>query len=103
MNLTENAISGNGSHSPLAIAELGLNGELPLLANGHVEKTLVPSLDDLSLANGEAQRLATVVAGVELRAILGESAAVVNINGVSTLGLALAASLLGDLNVEAYY
>ena len=43
--------------------------------------------------NSEAQRLATVVAGIELLAVL-QSAAVVHVNGVSALGLALAVCLV---------
>lgn len=43
--------------------------------------------------NSEAQRLATVVAGIELLAVL-EGAAVVHVNGVSALGLALAVGLV---------
>jgi len=43
--------------------------------------------------NSEAQRLATVVAGIELLAVL-QSTAVVHVNGVSALGLALAVCLV---------
>jgi hypothetical protein len=44
---------------------------------------LVPALDDLSLANVEAQRLASVVAGIELLATILEGTAVVNLNLVA--------------------
>lgn len=118
MALTQNTVGRDRSHSPAAVAELRLNGELPLLADRHFKETLVlqywlksvfnykwsskayPSLDYLALADGEAQWLAAFVTGVKLGAVLGESAAVVDFDGISTLRLALGVSLLGDLDLE---
>jgi hypothetical protein len=77
-----------------------LNGQCARLARAHVEhcnhinKTsfgvkhsqltaLVPTLDDLTLANVEAQGLASVVAGIELLATILEGTAVVNLNLVA--------------------
>jgi hypothetical protein len=51
---------------------------------------LVPALDNLALADGEAQGLAAVVRGVELAAVALESAAVVDVDLVAGLGLARA-------------
>jgi hypothetical protein len=45
--------------------------------------SLVPALDDLTLANVEAQRLASVVAGIKLLATILEGTAVVNFNLVA--------------------
>lgn len=50
---TQNAVGRDGSGAPRAISPVGLDGELPLLSHAHVQKTLVPALDDLSLANSE--------------------------------------------------
>jgi len=44
---------------------------------------LVPALDNLTLANVEAQRLASVVAGIELLATILEGTTVVNLNLVA--------------------
>jgi len=44
---------------------------------------LVPTLDNLTLANVEAQRLASVVAGIKLLATILESTTVVNLNLVA--------------------
>jgi len=56
-----------------------------------IEHNLTKILDNSP--NSEAQRLATVVAGIELLAVL-QSATVVHVNGVSALGLALAVGLV---------
>jgi hypothetical protein len=53
---------------------------------------LVPALDDLTLANVEAQRLPSVVAGIKLLATILEGTAVVNLNLV-----AYCASLVSNL------
>ena len=44
---------------------------------------LVPTLDNLTLADVEAQRLASVVAGIKLLATILEGTAVVNLNLVA--------------------
>jgi hypothetical protein len=54
------------------------------LGEKHLQLTaLVPTLDDLTLANVEAQGLASVVAGIELLATILEGTAVVNLNLVA--------------------
>jgi len=77
-----------------------LNGQCALLAGAHVEHcnqvskasflvrvqvltALVPALDNLTLANVEAQRLASVVAGIKLLATILEGTTVVNLNLVT--------------------
>lgn len=90
---TQNAVRGDGTGTPRSIGPIRLDSELPLLARAHVEQPLVPSFDDLSLANGEGQGLAAVVRGVELAAI-GEGATVMDFYLVADLGLA--AALFGD-------
>jgi hypothetical protein len=66
----------------VSVGEVGGDGELAPLADLHAEEALIPALDDLALADGEVERLAAIVAGVELGAI-GEGTTVVNGNGVS--------------------
>lgn len=61
---------------------MGGDGESALLANLHAEETLIPALDDLALADGEVEGLATVVAGIELLAV-GESTLVVDVDVVA--------------------
>jgi hypothetical protein len=54
------------------------------LGEEHLQLTaLVPTLDDLTLANVEAQRLASVVTGIKLLATILEGTAVVNLNLVT--------------------
>jgi hypothetical protein len=56
---------------------------LSFFADVQILTALVPTLDDLTLADVEAQRLASVVAGIELLATVLESTAVVNLNLVA--------------------
>jgi hypothetical protein len=53
---TQDAVSGNRASAARAIGPVRLDGELPLLARAHVQKTLVPALDDLTLTHGEGER-----------------------------------------------
>ena len=53
----EHRVGGNRTHSPTSVSHLRLDGELSLVANTHVGQTLVPALDDLALAEVEAQWL----------------------------------------------
>lgn len=85
---TKRAPRRNRPHRPLPIPKLRRDGQGPLIPNAHVQQALVPPLDDLALADGEVQRLAAVVAGVELGAVGGEGAAVVDGDAVAALGLA---------------
>lgn len=83
----ESGVGRNGvTGTAGAVAELGFDGELALLADLHAEEALIPTLDDLTLADSEVQRLATVVARIELLAA-GEGAFVVDIDVVTRLGL----------------
>jgi hypothetical protein len=72
----QDAVGGNGTGASAAVRPLRLDGQLPLLARAHVEQTLVPALDDLAAADLEAEGLAAVVGGVELRAVGFEGTAV---------------------------
>lgn len=74
----EHAIRRNRAHTPTAISPLRLNRQRPLLARTHVQQSLVPALDDLTLADVEVEGLAAVVGGVEFAAVGGEGAAVVD-------------------------
>lgn len=113
----EHRVGWDGSHTPSSVTPVRLDNQCPLLARAHVQESLVPSLDDLSLADVEGERLAAVVAGVELGAVFLEGAAVVNVDFVAwvlvsmlprasawvaltALGLPGALDGLGDLNVE---
>ena len=79
----EHRVGRDGSHTPGSISPVRLNGQCPLLAGAHVQEALVPSLDDLALADVERQRLAAVVAGVELGAVGVEGTAVVDVDFVA--------------------
>lgn len=52
----------------------------------YLGNTLIPASDDLSLANPELERLATVPGGVKLLSV-GQSACVVHHNSLSRLGV----------------
>lgn len=56
--------------SGTAVAQLRRDNQLALLALAHTEQSLVPSLDHLSAAQREGQRLATRNTAVEFSAIL---------------------------------
>lgn len=117
----EHRVGRDGSHTPSSVSPIRLDGQCPLLAGAHVQESLVPSLDDLALADVEGERLAAVVAGVELRAVGVEGAAVVNVDFVAwrclsvcfrgllasvaltTLGLPGALDGLGDLDVKRFF
>lgn len=76
--LTKSCILGNDwRHAASTISEGRVNGKLALLANSHAEKTLIPALNDLSLANGEIQWAVALIGLVELRAV-GQRALVVD-------------------------
>jgi hypothetical protein len=79
----EHRVGRNGSHAPSTVSPLRLNDQCSLLAGAHVQETLVPSLDDLALTDVEAERLATVVAGIELGAVGVEGTAVVDVDLVA--------------------
>lgn len=108
VKLTQNAVRRDRSHSSASVAPLGLNRQSSLVTRTHVEHyqnkstlahlflslfslfcsqkqltSLVPSLDDLTLANVKLERLATVVASVELAAIRREAATVVDRDSVA--------------------
>ena len=79
----EHRVGRDGSHTPSSVTPVRLDDQCPLLTRAHVQKSLVPSLDDLSLADVEGERLAAVVAGVELGAVFLEGAAVVDVDLVT--------------------
>lgn len=79
----EHRVGGNRAHTPRTVSPLRLNDKSPLLARAHVQKSLVPALDDLALANVEGKRLAAVVGSVELGSVGIEGSAVVDVNLVA--------------------
>lgn len=86
--LTKRTPSRNRPHGPLPVPKLRRNRQDPLIPNTHVQQPFVPALDDLPVADGEVEGRAAVVGGVELGAVGGEGAAVVDGDGVAPLGLA---------------
>lgn len=96
----KNAVGRDRTHASAAVGPLGLDGQRALLSRAHVEQALVPTLDNLTLADVEAQRLASVVTGIKLLATILKSTTVVNLNLVTSLGLAATFNGLVDLNVE---
>jgi hypothetical protein len=101
--LTQDAVGRDGASAPRAVCPVRLDGELPLLAWAHVQKALVPALDDLARTNGEGQGLATVVRSIELAAVALEGTAVVHVNLVAGNGLATAFDRLGDLGLQVLH
>lgn len=79
----EHRVGRNRSHSPSTVSPLRLNDQSPLLARAHVQKSLVPALDDLSLADVEGEWLAAVVGCVEFGSVSVEGAAVVDVDFVA--------------------
>jgi hypothetical protein len=79
----EHRVGRDGSHTPGTISPLRLNDQSPLLARAHVQKPLIPALDNLALANVEGERLAAVVRSVEFGSVGIEGAAVVDIDLVT--------------------
>merc|ERR1719265_1637698 len=72
--------AGNlSSSSTVSIAQLGRNHKLALLTNTHVLKTTIPSLNDLSCAEGEFKGLSTGNGRVELRSITLKGSCVVHL------------------------
>ena len=49
----EHRVGRDGSHAPRAVSPIRLDGKSPLLAGAHVQQSLVPTLDDLALADVE--------------------------------------------------
>lgn len=80
---TQNTLRRNRSHPPISITPLRLDGKRTLLANAHVQQSLIPSLDDLSFTDVERKWLAAIVRGVELGSVGGEGAAVVDLDFVA--------------------
>lgn len=99
----EHRVGGDGSHAPSSVSPLRLDGQCSLLAGAHVQESLVPSLDDLSLADVEGERLAAVVAGVELGAVLLEGSAVVDIDLVAWISLSVLYASEGCFGVCGAY
>lgn len=85
---TKRAPPRNRPHAPLPIPKLRRDRQNPLIPNTHIQQPFVPALDDLALADGEVERRAAIVGGVELGAVGREGAAVVDGDGVAPLGLA---------------
>ena len=70
------------------------------LQTPYIEKPLVPALDHLPLAHGEAEWLSAVVGCIELAAVALEGATVMHIDGIAGLGLAIALRWGDDLGLE---
>jgi len=96
---TEHTVCRYGPNTAGTIGPIRLNSELALLARAHIKKTLIPPLDDLTLANLEVKRLAAIIGSVELGTVL-ESATVVDLDTVSSLGLATAFDRVRDFSLE---
>lgn len=99
---TQHSILRNWARSPRSVTPLRLNGQLPLLTRAHIQKTLIPSFNNLARADGEREGLSAVVRCVEFRAVGFEGAAVVHVDLVAGLGLARAAGGLGDFGLEVF-
>ena len=101
--LTQHTVGRDGTNTTAAISPVRLNGQFTLLARAHVQQSLVPALDNLSLSDGEAQWLATVVGGIEFGAVRFEGTAVVDVDLIASNGLAFAFCRNGDFGLEVLY
>lgn len=72
--------------SPVSVAQLGGDDQLPLLALAHAQQALVPAFDHLAGAQGEGEGSVAGDAAVELGAVL-QLARVVHVQHVSLAGL----------------
>jgi hypothetical protein len=114
-------VCGDWAHGPLSVTVLGRNGKGSLLADTHIQKTIIPSklyasasinpsatsssrkyspFDNLSLANHKAQGCSSLVASIELGSIRSQSSLVMDRYLVSLLGLALAFYRVGDFDFD---
>jgi hypothetical protein len=91
----------DGTHSAVAVGEVGGDGQLALFVQLHAEESLIPALDDLASTDGEVERVATLVAGIELGAVQ-ERALVVHIDRVVAGGLAGALALGQHLDLKTF-
>src|SRR5262249_35450632 len=72
----------DASGAARAVAERGRDGELARAADLHALHALVPALDDVAAAEREYERVAAVLARIELRAV-GEPAGVVDLDALT--------------------
>jgi len=70
----------------LAVGVVRGASQLGTFAHRHLGNTLIPASDDLSLADAELERLATVTGGVKLLAV-GQRTSVVDHYGLTRLGV----------------
>jgi hypothetical protein len=101
--LTQHAVCGDRSNAPAAVRPVWLDGQLPLLAWAHIKQALVPSFDDLSLSDNEAEGLAAVVRCVKLASVRLEGAAVVHVDLVACYGRAIAFDGFDDFGLEVFW
>lgn len=87
----ESAVGRDAGEGLAAVGEVGGNSQPTLATDGHAENTNVPALDDLTLANLEAERRALLV-GIKNLAVL-ELANVTHANAVAVLHGAAGTSL----------
>lgn len=117
----QSGAAGNGSNAAVAVPVLGRNSKSALLANTHVQKTLVPAvqrsisqlppgenqskernlpLDNPASSELEAQGNIALEARVELLARVLQGTAVVHLHTVAVLCLAGALDLVGDVDAQ---
>lgn len=100
--LTKHRVRRDRPHPPRSIRPVRLDRQPSLLTRTHVQQALIPPLDHLALADVEGERLATVVARVELGAVAGECASVVHFDLVAGFRFAVALGGRGYLDVEGF-
>src|SRR5262245_20627791 len=71
----------------LAVTEFRRDDQRPFTADAHAGDPFVPTLDDPAGPEFEAEHLVAVTAAIELFAVLGQPAGVVDLDRVSGLGL----------------
>lgn len=79
----QHRVGRDGTHASAAVSPVRLDSQPPLLARAHVQKSLVPSFDDLAFADVEAQGLAAVIGRIEFGSIGLEGTTVVHVDLVA--------------------
>ena len=91
------------ARATLAVPQRGRDRQRALLTDAHAQQPCVPASDDLVLAEHEAEGLAAVARGIELRAVARERAGVVHRELVAALrdrAIGARRHGLGGLNLQ---
>jgi len=99
----EGRIGGNNpGEATGAVREVGRAGQLGHLSLGHLGNSLIPSPDDISVANGEGERLAALPGGVKLGAV-SQGANIVDIDSLALARSGISVTRSDGLNFNSHF